>query len=496
MSFFFGDSFDCYALPADALLGYWDGGTTSGFTLGTGRFPGSRGLVNASNPTAWFFKSSGQNDNIHHISVAIQQTTTISGTTLYIYFQLSDGATNQCCIVFRSDGAILLTSATAAGTVLATYPSAITVINTWYQFEFEVVIHNTAGSFAVRKNGNTSNDFSATSLNTRPGTNAYANKLTVTEQQNSANTQVIDDLLWRSDTSTVPWVGDIRCYTRRPDTDAAAAWTRPGTFQMQPYFGTTVNSTMASSQPRYTLFTSQGGTISSVVVNFVAGYTGNLKCAIYNVASGTPGAVLQAATAAINNPVIGANTFTFSPAVSLAKGTQFFVAICSDATTGNLAFGNTAPYMTYGFTGTTAYASFPVASPTTTGVYNQSPVFPVVTSAANADLVSEPYEDAAASYVYSSAPGAQDLYTLTGISSTPNTIVGVTTRGLLTKSDAGTRLAAVQLRSGATTVQSAGALSNSAWGWLWRSDPTDPATGAAWTVSGVAAAQIGAQVTG
>jgi hypothetical protein len=51
---------------------------------------------------------------VHHIVCAFQQTAALTGTTLGMYLQLSDGATNQCCIVFRSDGAILLTSATPA----------------------------------------------------------------------------------------------------------------------------------------------------------------------------------------------------------------------------------------------------------------------------------------------------------------------------------------------------------------------------------------------
>ena len=495
MSFFFGDSFDCYALPADALLGYWDSGSLA-FVLGAGRFSGSRAILYNSTG-AWLVKSSGSNDAVHHIVCAYQQTAAITGSTLGLYFQLADGSTNQVCIVFRSDGAIVLTSATPGGTVLATYTGAFTATNTWYSFEFEVVINNTTGSFAVRKNGNTSNDFSASSLNTRPGTNAYANKLTVGHNA-SVNQTCLDDLLWRSDSAAVPWVGDIRCYTRRPDTDAAAAWTRPSTFQMQPYFGTTGNTgSLSTNQARYVPFVSQGGAVGSVAMPLVAALTGNVKCAIFASTSGQPSTVIQSATAPITNPGIGTNTFTFSPPVTLAKGTQFWVAICPDATIANsIPVASAAPYSTAGVSGITAYASFPVANPGSLSTVAAYGLFPVVTPTYNADAVSEPYEDAAASYVYSSAPGAQDLYTLTGISSTPSTVVGVTTRGLLTKSDAGTRLAAVQLRSGATTVQSAGALSSSAWGWLWRSDTTDPATGTAWTVSGVAAAQIGAQVTG
>jgi hypothetical protein len=489
MAFFFGDGIDLYALPADAIAGHWDSGTT-GFALGAGRFSGSRAMVHSATG-AWLVKSSGQNDAVHHIVCAYQQTAAISGTTLGLYFQLTDGTTNQCCIVFRSDGAILLTSATPAGTVLATYTGAVTAISTWYAFEFEVVINSTTGSFTVRKNGNTTADFTATALNTRPGTNNYANKLTV--GSNAAVTGAsFDDLLWRSDPTSVAWAGDIRCYTRMPASDAAAVWTRPSTFQMQPYAGTTATQTLSLGTGRYTPFVSQGGTIGSVVVNMVVGYTGNMKCTIFAATSGQPGAIIQSSTAPIANPVSGANTFTFSPAVSITKGTQFFVGICSDTSaTSSLANANTAPYNTAAFNNNQAYAGFPVANPTGLTATNAHPVFPVVTPAANADAVADSFEDGVASYVSSANVNDVDLYTLTAISGTPTTVLGVVTRAYMEKSDAGTRTAAVQLKSSTTTVESTAAALGTTWGWVERTDVVDPATGAAWTATGVNNAQIG-----
>jgi hypothetical protein len=38
--------------------------------------------------------------------------------------------------------------------------------------------------------------------------------------------QQIDDILWRSDASSVPFVGDIRCYTRMPASDASVQFAR------------------------------------------------------------------------------------------------------------------------------------------------------------------------------------------------------------------------------------------------------------------------------
>src|SRR5678816_2226966 len=135
---------------------------------------------------------------------------------------------DRCCVVFRSDGAILLTSGTPAGTVLDTYTGAFPVTNTWYAFEIEVAINNTTGSWAVRKNGNTVNDRATGSLDTQNSANAYANKLTV-GMQAAVNSHEIDDLYWRSSAATGTFLGDLRAYTRAPASDASVQFSRTPT---------------------------------------------------------------------------------------------------------------------------------------------------------------------------------------------------------------------------------------------------------------------------
>lgn len=341
----FGDGFDLYANPADMVPGYWDvQTTTSGVTLPAGRFSGSRALsifVFNSNVVQ---KSSGANDAVHHINVAFMTTSTIGGTTNILYFQLMDAGNNQCAISFRSDGAILFYGGAPGGTLLATYTGAFTSANAWWSYEFEVVINNTTGSFTVRTNGSPTNSFQATSLNTRVGsTNNYANRIVI-GSSNNACTDVIDDFLWRSDPTSVPWVGDIRCYTRMPASDVQKQFT----------------------------------------------------------------------------PLSGTTNYT---------------------------------------------------------------------------QVAEAQEDAASSYVYSSTVSQSDLYGIAALSGTPASTIAVTTRGFVQKSDAGTRGAAVQLKSGATTVQSTSTLLLTSWGWLYRTDLTDPATGSAWTTTGVNNVTIGPIVT-
>jgi hypothetical protein len=488
MSFLFGDSFDLYTLPADAIAGFWDSGATN-FSLVAGRF-GGRCLQNSSNG-AYLVKSSGANDAVHHLTCAFLQTAALTGTTLGMYLQLSDGATNQCCIVFRSDGAILLTSATPGGTVLATYTGAVTLLAQWFAFEFEVVIHPTAGRFRVRKNGNTTDDFdSGATLNTRPGANSYANKLTLGQQTAVAN-QHIDDLLWRSDASSVPFVGDIRCYTRMPASDASVMFSRSpaGPIVQTPL---TFNATLTpnSAFSYYTGFTaSYDGTVSTGSASINAGYTGNLKCSVFNGTATTITTVLASATTLVN-PTTGNNTITFPTPFPVTKGSVYWLGFASDTAgasalnTNNVAGRNS---------GTTGYSAFPAASPTTTtgtGVIS-SWTLAIINNAA---LVNEAQQDSTTSYVYSANVGDTDLYNIAPIGVTPASTVAVTTRAFVQKSDAGSRSGKVVLKSGGTTVDSGSAALSTTWQQMYRTDTLDPATGAAWTAVGVNSAQIGVSV--
>lgn len=495
MAFFFGDGFDLYAAPANAIVGYWDGGNADA-SIVTGRFSGSRAFQVGnlgSTTTAMLLKNSGSNDAIHHLNFSIYATQALSGTNIYTWFTLLDGGSAQCSIYFRTDGAILLTSGNAGGTVLATYTGAITAINVWFTFEIELVINNTAGSITIRKNGNPANDFSATGLNTRAGTaNNYANRLTVGSGTSGSN-HYIDDLLWRSDAVTVPWVGDIRCYTRMPASDASVQWAKGGARVFIP-FSNVGQYGLGANEARFTPITPIfNGTIGTVTVNFAVASTANFKCSIYANSAGAPTTPLGSATP-ISAPAIGLATFTFTTPVSVTAGTTYWIAFVGDAASGQYRTGSGA---TVGRLGTITYSAFPTSSPG--GLTQAIPgiVTYTLTTSENYTLVNEDQQDAATSYVFSSTVGQSDLYSIASAVGMPlgATVLGVTTRGFFQKSDAGTRTVKVQLKSGSTTVQSADGVLTTAWGWVAKTDVVDPATGVAWTLSGVDGAQIGAQVT-
>jgi predicted thioesterase len=489
VAYCFGDSFDCYASTADMALGYWDsGGTGVALSLVAGRFAGSQAAQwNSSSPTP-LVKSSATNDAVHHLSVAFRQTAALSGTTLAMYFQFTDGATNQCCIVFRSDGAILLTSATPGGTVLATYGGAVTAQTTWFQFEFEIVINNTAGSFKVRKNGSATDDHSTTGINTRPGANAYANKLTVAMSA-VFNAQQIDDLLWRSDAASVPWVGDVRCYARMPAADASVQFARaPSSFTAS--IGTSSSSSALTGTPRYApLVASFSGTFSALAISINTAFTGNLKCSIFADNAGSPGAVLGSATT-ISNPVVGSNTLTFVTPITVVKGASYWIGTVGDVL---VSYG-----VTGGSTGRAGvggiYATFPVANPPGLSSVAATGYTANITTTISADLVNETLQDGTTTYVYDAVAGHADFYNVAALPTAPASTVAVTTRAFVAKGDAGTRTGAVQLKSGGSTVASPTLALSTSFGWTWRTDSVDPATSTAWTAAAVSACTIGPAV--
>jgi hypothetical protein len=382
---------------------------------------------------------------VHHFSIAFRQTAVLSGSTLGWYLQLLDGTTGQCAVVFRQDGAILLTSGGPGGTVLDTYTGAVTAQNTWFQFEFEIVINNTTGSWAVRKNGNTVNDRALGGLNTRPGTNAYANKLQM-GVQGTFSGLMIDDLLWRSDATTLAWLGDIRCFTRLPASDASAQFARSPTTNTQSMGGGSTVGVL-NGTARYTAFVPvYSGTTGTVTVTIASAATCNMKCSIFASSGGVPTTVLGSATP-VALSAANLATFIFGTPVAVVKGTQYWIGVDADANSGaySCTVGNA------GFSSVTAYASFPAASPSPLAA--QAPACSaIITTTVNSEMVSETLQDGTTTYVYDATPGHADLYNLAALSPAPVTVHAVTTRGFDATSDAGTRTGAMQLRSFAPGV--------------------------------------------
>jgi hypothetical protein len=275
-----------------------------------------------------------------------------------------------------------------------------------------------------------------------------------------------------------------------PASDASVTWSRTPTSNTQT-ISINTTSAIASATARYSSVTAAyDGTISTAAVFLGTGYTGNLKAAIFASSGTAPTTVLGSANV-VTNPAAGSNALTFGTPVAVAKGTQYWIGFSSDTSSGTWNVGSAST----GAQSTTSYASFPVASPTVTTSVLQIACSVTIAVSTNNSVVNGAQQDATTSYVYSSTVNDADLYGIASIASTPATVIATTTRAYMQKSDAGTRTAAVQVKSGATTVASSTlTLTTSGWQWAWRMDLTDPATGTAWTAAAVNAATIGPKV--
>src|SRR5262249_53076033 len=155
--------------------------------------------------------------------------------------------------------------------------------------------------------------------------NNYANRLTIGNPSSSAGI-TLDDFLWRSDPSAVAWVGDIRCYTRMPASDASVQWT-PSAASVPTLTGSAGGSDNSTngSFAQYVPFTATcTGTVGTISLNLNSASTASFKCSIFSNASGAPGTILGSANVLVTGAA-GYNTITFPTPVPVTAGTQYWV---------------------------------------------------------------------------------------------------------------------------------------------------------------------------
>lgn len=499
MAWIFGDSFDFYGATTDLLTGTWDSGTVAGAATlnllsGANTRFGSGQCAQTGATTFTLTKASGSNDAGHHLVFAYKNTGTNNGNVLAI--TLYDGTLAQCSVCFNAlTGAITLASGVPTGTVLATFAAGLSN-GVWYGIEIEIVINNTTGSFRVRLNGNTADDFAATGLNTRAGsTNAYANKITLSSPTSNNNWVYLDDLLWFNTTGAAPntWVGDVRAVQQMPISVASAGLAVSPASATQGSLGTAIGIGPASN----TVLTSQlltstiAGSATGAAIQVAVNYTGKFKLAVYDGTSGSPGALLAQTAEQVNASVGLLGAIPFIAPTTMVIGQKYFLAILTD----------TAPFQINGFS-TVARASvaqtyasgFPssLGSPALASSYAIGGQLAMTPD--NSYGVLQAALDGDTSFAYGTTAGLNDLYNLPVLPSTPLSIIAVQTRAAMRKSDSGLKQARIQVKSGATTSNGATVTLSASYTYQSKLDLVDPNTAAAWTASAVNSLQIGAYV--
>jgi hypothetical protein len=503
MGWIVGDSFDYYGNTADLARSVWDSLGNSGSFATPGA--GTRFGVGQDYSVTVFdnlSKTFPSNESSVYVVCAQYRPGAQSGTQVELYFLLKDGATTQCVICFMSNGSIQLRAGSTSGTVLATYANAFSQ-DVWIHFQIRVVIDAAAGSFTVRKNGATTDSFSATGLATRGGTsNNYVNGLTLGLQNGYIAGHYIDDLLIFGGSGAAPnnWVGDVRALCLMPVADTAQKQSTPvpatptttfapgGTFIGQTFNGNTIYWSGTAKPTR-------GGMLQQITVNSNGSGPPHAKLALYfnDGPSGAPGTLVAVSNEVATPASSGAISFTFPAGTFVSPFRTYYVALLTDANWGVVNFSNNSTVYTLART----YASgFPTtASGLTTLTGSVFGFTWTVTAGGSCVALNEQQATGDTDYVFDSTVGDMDLYDMDDLPVNPVQIIGVVSKLYVKKSDAGTRNAQLQVKSGATQVTGPDTVLGSTYGYLSRADAVDPNTATSWTIPGVNAVQVGHKVT-
>jgi hypothetical protein len=507
MAWIAADSFDSYSSGND--LGHnpvWDAAGNNLVPLGpnTGRFGVGQGAQGYGGG-AGVSKNFGNEPVVFILLAHYRSTYSPTDNWQAVRFQLRDGFSNQCFIGFLKSGAIEVRSGDVNGTVVATFPNALAPQDTWHHFQMRVTIHNTAGELRIRKNGAPTDTFVATNINTRGGSsNNYANAIDFSVAALYDNQ--VDDLLIYSASGAAPnnWLGDVRAITLPASSDTAqkqfsgypaSLTVAVGPSQSGGYQQLTVNTLYVTGPFRPT----RGGQLISVNASALSAMSGHFKAALYYDDGTPPGSAgtLLAVSNEVTALTTPTTTFPFSGVVPITPARNYWVGFIQDVSW-NCIYGGGQPASCSIQWKVASYASgFPnpmggglTAQPA--GSYFSSPII----IGGNSVYVGELAQNGDTDYVFDGTVGDSELYGVASLPVTPVQIIGVVSKVLMKKSDAGTRNGQLLMQSGATQVTGPDTiLASTNYNYQARIDVVDPNTGLAWTLPAVNAVQIGFKVT-
>lgn len=505
MAKLFCESFDKYGATADLTAGKWNTATGGSFvTAANTAFSVGQGYhlvgitINANFET-------GTNETTIYFSIRYKLNQTTGVSTNHMQFQFRDGTNVQCTIDFARDLAIRVYSGTSAGTLLATATSAFAP-TTWDSYQGKIVINNTTGSVEIRKNGSSTpiTGLNLTNVNTRAGsTNNYVNNFLLVND--AGNIAEVDDIWLNSDNGTAPttWPGDVRllCSATAGNTSTQFSPIPTTVTTSQNPAGATAQSKAANTIFTTRLFTPTAtGLVNTATLSLNAGFTGNIRMALYaadgvTAFAGAPGTVM-ATSNQITNPGAGVNTFTFPSPPTVVNGVAIYLAWLTDATfVTNCASGSNVFYSfarTYG----SGFVNDPNWTSTGGVLFNVNAS--IIITPFNWFLVSDALEDQDATYLFDSTVGHKDIMTIAGLGAlNPASIIGVDTYVCWKKSDSGARGGTIGMDANGSGDTALTGLTNITpsltyvYKFGWRE--LDP-TGAAWTTANVNGIKLSASV--
>lgn len=192
-----------------AADGRWTGGGTQ-TSVGSGGRTGNRlNLANASlaRTVSHVFAPAG---DVIIVGCAVMRT---SDYTAAVLFQLREGATPHMDLRITATGQLTVTR---NGTVLAT-TTFIPALGVWNYYELKVTIHDTAGTFELRINGNSVAEVSGTSQDTKNGGTGNLDTILLNDPGGSGT--AFDDLYICDDAGSAnnDFLGDVKVETLYPN---------------------------------------------------------------------------------------------------------------------------------------------------------------------------------------------------------------------------------------------------------------------------------------
>jgi hypothetical protein len=416
-------------------------------------------------------------------------TTTLGGNALCCF--LSGGA--QTSIRVDGAGTISLVRGAASGTVIATSSASISQ-NSIHYLEWDLSFGPSSQPYQLWLDG----------VSIISGTGNVSASSTVLQfalgDVNVNSVGVTFDDLYLFDTTgganNAVLLTSPRIETQFPTSDSSVAFSFGAAILGSSYIaGSTTSAPGANTLALRTWTPAVNCTLNSIsIVPHVSSGIAKFKATLYADSTGAPGSLTATGTEVTGTTADATLLLPFSGGQSLTAGTPYWIGFITDTSILLDENDNSLP----DFVKSNTYASGPPGpAGSMTGSQPAWAIYGNVTGTGvnwfEVDINPPPGD---LSYVSSATVSQEDLYGFPALSVTPTAIYTMAVKGFIKRTDTGARTISLRCKSSSTDSggSNTGQTPATSYGWMDSFFETDPATGMAWTASGVNAATSGVKI--